>query len=134
MARPRPVLSSRPCLLVALVWLAGCGGLTPDPQSPSMEPFTDVGRPDSITLLVQNRNFSDARLFLLRSGATLPLGVVNGKGEEEFDVDWRISEPIRIRIEILAGPSCTTREILADPGDVLELQIDQNFMHSRACR
>ena len=44
------------------------------------------------------------------------------------------SDPIRIRIEILAGPSCTTEELLADPGDVLELQIDQNFLHSRQCR
>lgn len=120
--------------LTGLVFLVGCAGFTPDPQAPSTEPFTDVGRPNSITILVQNRNFGDARLFLLRSGATLPLGTVNGKGDEEFDVEWRISEPIRIRIEILAGPSCTTREILADPGDTLELQIDQNFMHSQACR
>lgn len=127
-------MARRVLVASTLVFLFGCSGFTPDPRAPSTEPFTDTGRPDSITLLVQNRNFSDARLFLLRSGATLPLGVVNGKGEEEFKVDWRISEPIRIRIEILAGPSCTTREILADPGDTLELQIDQNFMHSRACR
>lgn len=120
--------------VIATVAFAGCSGFTPDPQAPSAQPFTDVGPPTSITLLVQNRNFSDARLFVLRRGATLPLGVVGGKEESEFEVAWDMSDPIRIRIEILAGPSCTTEEILADPGDVLELQIDQNFLHSRQCR
>lgn len=121
-------------IVSAVVFVAGCAGFTPDPQAPNADAFTNVGPPTSITLLVQNRNFGDARLFLLRRGATLPLGVVGGKADAEFDVDWDISDPIRIRIEILAGPSCTTEEIFADPGDVLELQIDQNFMHSRRCR
>ncbi|MBT8489275.1 MAG: hypothetical protein HKN72_07210 [Gemmatimonadetes bacterium] len=127
-------MTRRILALTATLVAAACSGFTPDPQAPDAQPFTDVGPPTSITLLVQNRNFSDARLFVLRRGATLPLGVVGGKDESEFDVDWDISDPIRIRIEILAGPSCTTEELLADPGDVLELQIDQNFMHSRQCR
>lgn len=118
----------------ATVAVAACSGFTPDPQAPDARPFTDVGQPTSITLLVQNRNFSDARLFVLRRGATLPLGVVGGKAEAEFDVDWDMSDPIQIRIEILAGPTCITEELRADPGDVLELQIDQNFLHSRQCR
>jgi len=124
----------RTLALAAAVAMAACSGFTPDPQAPSAQPFTEVGPPTSITLLVQNRNFSDARLFVLRRGATLPLGVVSGKAESEFDLDWDISDPIQIRIEILAGPTCITEELLADPGDVLELQIDQNFMHSRRCR
>ncbi len=124
----------RTLAVVAVAATAACAGLTPDPQAPTMEPFTAVGPPTSITLLVQNRNFNEARLFVLRRGATLPLGVVGGKAESEFNVEWDMSDPIQIRIDILAGSSCTTEEILADPGDVLELQIDQDFMHSRRCR
>lgn len=124
-------------LLVALVAIgsaAACSGFTPDPAAPSGEPFTQVGPPSSITLLVDNRNFSEVRLFVLRRGATRSLGVLGGKAQGEFTIDWDMSDPIRIRIDVLAGPTCTTEELLADPGDTLELQIDQNFMHSRRCR
>lgn len=117
-----------------LVVLGACAGFSPDPQQPSGEPFTEFGPPDSITLLVQNRNFADARLFVLRRGATRSLGVVGGKSDQEFELDWDMSDPIRIRIDLLAGPSCTTDELMADPGDVLELQIDPDFMHTRGCR
>jgi len=121
-------------MLLATTVASACAGFSPDPDQLDREPFTEPERPTSITLLVQNRNFADARLFVLRRGATRSLGVVGGKAETEFDIDWDMSDPIRVRIDLLAGPSCTTDEILADPGDVLELQIAQNFMHTRGCR
>jgi hypothetical protein len=121
-------------ILGLLVSASACAGFTPDPEEPSREPFTDVGPPTSITLLVDNRNFTDARLYVLRRGARTTLGVIGGKSQAEYEIDWDISDPIQIEIDLLAGPTCTTEELRADPGDVLELQIDQDFMHSSACR
>lgn len=120
--------------LGVLVTASACSGFTPDPERPSAEPFTESGPPTTITLLVDNRNFTDARLYVLRRGATSALGVVGGKTQAEFELDWEISDPIQIRIDLLAGPTCTTEELRADPGDVLDLQIEQNFMHTAGCR
>lgn len=117
-----------------VVAVSACAGFTPDPEQSSADPFTESGTPTTITLLVDNRNFSDARLYVLRRGATSTLGVVGGKSQMDFELDWEISDPIQIRIDLLAGPTCTTEELRADPGDVLELQIEQNFMHTPGCR
>lgn len=117
-----------------LVVASACAGFTPDPEQPSAELFTESGPPTSITLLVDNRNFTDARLYVLRRGARTTLGVIGGKSQAEYEIDWDISDPIRIEIDLLAGPTCTTEELRADPGDVLELQIEQDFMHTRGCR
>ena len=114
-----------------LVTLTGCASSST--AGSGMEPFTDTGADDTITVIVQNRNFADARLYVLRRGARQSLGVVSGLGDEEFTLDWSFSEPIQIEIDMVAGPSCTTREIQADPGDVLELQIASVFTESQAC-
>lgn len=112
--------------------LAACAS-SPTPGS-EMEPFTQDGPANSITIIVQNRNFADARLYVLRRGARESLGVVTGKTDEEFSLDWSFSDPIQIEIDMVAGPSCTTEELQADPGDVFELQIDVVFSQSSACR
>lgn len=125
----------RPILSFGLVLTAvACATSAPGASQPDADPFTEFGPPTSITLLVDNRNFSDARLHVLRPGSTRSLGVVGGKSQAEFELDWDITDPIQIRIDLLAGPTCTTEELRADPGDVLELQIDQDFMHTRGCR
>ena len=122
-------------LLIATVAAAGgCAAMTPDPQRPSAAPFTEPDRPTSIRIIVQNRNFAEARLYVLRRGATRSLGIVGGKADAEFEIDWEISDPIQVRIELLAGPSCTTEELMADPGDILELQIDAVFRRTIGCR
>lgn len=113
-------------LLVAACATAGSGD----------SPFGRGGdRPDSILLRVRNVNFADARLYTIRSGTSRKLlGSVNGKQDAEFTVSWPFSEPLRIEIDLLAGPSCTTEALYVDPGDVLELQIESVFGQTRMCR
>lgn len=119
----------RALLLASLVALSGCataGG--------GSDPFGNGGRADSIMLHVRNLNFADARLYAIRRAATRRLlGSVGGKQEREFTLDWDISEPLRIQIDLLAGPTCTTQEMIVDPGDQLELQIDAVFNRSSFC-
>ena len=134
-----PVTSSmavRCCALGVALLLSSSCAQSGRPLGTS-EPFADARSEEEsqITLFVQNFNFSDARLFTIRrGGARRPLGRVGGKGEERFRLEWPMSEPLRIEIDLLAGPTCITRDLVVDPGDTLELQISAVFTQTAACR
>lgn len=123
----------RATLALACILTIGACASSSTGSASEMEPFTNVGPETGITVVVQNRNFSDARLYALRRGARRSLGVVEGKSDAEFELDWEMTDPIQIRIDLLAGPTCTTEELRADPGDIFELQIDSDFRAMRGC-
>jgi len=126
----RPRLTVRSAIVVGLL-LAGCQSSGSSYQS---EPFTTGGQASEVHLIVQNRNFADVRLYALRRGRREILGTVGGKTDAEYDIDWDLSDPLQIEIDLLAGPTCFTRELLVDPGDIIELQIAPTFSQSAACR
>ncbi len=88
----------------------------------------------TVRIVVQNRNFQDARLFTHRLGGRAILGMVGAKVDREFVLDWDIPEPLYIEIDMLTGPRCFTDELIVDPGDVLELQIAPEFSRTMGCR
>ena len=136
LARVTKSMGVRCCVLGAALLLSTSCAQSGRPLDTS-EPFADArsGEERRITLLVRNFNFSDARLFTIRrGGARRPLGRVGGKGEEQFRLEWPMSEPLRIEIDLLAGPTCITRDLMVDPGDSLELQISAVFTQTAACR
>ena len=96
--------------------------------------YTSTDRPTQVRLLVQNLNFNDARLFALALNGRTPIGQVSGKQDKEFELNWPLSSPMRIEINMVAGPKCTTQEMQVDPGDILELQIASVFTQTAACR
>jgi hypothetical protein len=99
------------------------------------DPFGGEGvRASSVRLIVQNLNFSDARLYAMTRGGRRSIGIVGGKATEEFTLDWTTPESLQIEINLLAGPRCYTRAMEVDPGDVLELQIASVFTQTSACR
>ena len=118
--------------LAALVVIAACA--TPGRGVERQEPFTreSLGE-DRIRVHVQNDNFSDARLYAVGTSARHPLGVVTGKQLAVLDIPWDFSQPLRIEIDLLAGPKCTTRIINADPGDELDLRIESVLSRSSLC-
>ncbi|MDX1645656.1 MAG: hypothetical protein R3304_00825 [Longimicrobiales bacterium] len=123
---------SRIILTVAAgLWLVGCASGTARSDA---DPFTESEAPSSITIMVMNRNFADARLYALRRGQRQSLGVVSGLTDYEFTLEWNFSEPLQLEIDMVAGPQCRTRAIQADPGDVFEFQIASVFTESQACR
>jgi hypothetical protein len=126
----RTVATLLPVLLA--LSLAGCASTA---GAPAEDPFDPQGSgATNVRLLVQNLNFSDARLFAIRPGRRTSLGVVGGKQNREFSLDWAVPEPLQIEIDLLAGSKCLTREMVVDPGDVLDLQIASVFSQTSACR
>ena len=82
---------------------------------------------------VQNDNFMDARLYAIGWSSRQHLGIVVGKQQAVLEIPWNFSKPLRIEIDLLAGPKCTTDTIEADPGDILDLRIESVLSRSAAC-
>jgi hypothetical protein len=122
---------TRIAALVLGLMLVGCGSSGSSPQG---DPFSGGNRDATIQLIIQNLNFSDARLYTIVRGARKQLGIIGGKQDAEFTLPWTIPEPLQIEINLLAGPQCYTREMMVDPGDIIELQISTVFSQSSACR
>ena len=87
----------------------------------------------TIRVHVQNDNFMDARLYAIGSSSRQHLGIVVGKQQAVLEIPWDFSKPLRIEIDLLAGPKCTTDTIEADPGDILDLRIESVLSRSAAC-
>jgi hypothetical protein len=119
-----------PFLVLSL--LAGCATAG---KAVDADPFKEApkGRQE-IRIAVENLNFNDARLFALSLGKRQRLGIVAGKRSAVFTIPWPGPEPLRIEIDLLAGPKCTTRMIETDPGDTLDLIIESVFDQTRYCR
>lgn len=113
--------------LAALLALSACasgGGRGTTPESDSQ-----------IRIEVMNNNFADVTVWLVVRGSQRDrLGTVTGKSNETFTVPWTFSEPLRLELDLLAGPRCRTREIMADPGDVLELEVQAVFAATSWCQ
>lgn len=76
-----------------------------------------------INIEVTNFAFEDATLHVSWSGRRRRLGIVIGTQTAEFILPWDAIEEIRIEIDLLAYGRCTTRAVLASPGDVILLEI-----------
>ncbi len=126
--------AARRALLAALlVWSAGgCGaaGRLVEREDPFLRAEPEA---TEVRVHVLNRNFSDARLYAIGLSKRIRLGVVQGKGEAVFSIPWDFSEPLRIEIDLLAGPKCVTRAIEADPGDTFDLQIKPDLGATPGC-
>ena len=116
---------------VALLGVAACAANRQSTDSPFDSGDGDTGR---IVLEVRNLNFTDARLYAWRDGQRINLGTVTGKQDARFPLEWRYGQQIQIEINLLAGPTCTTDRMNAEPGDILELQIPVNFNAMVGCR
>ena len=126
------MITKTPTSLAALVVIVACA--TPGRFGERQQPFPrePVGE-ETIRIHVQNDNFMDARLYAVGLGKRHLLGVVTGKQLAVLAIPWDFSEPLRIEIDLLAGPKCTTRTIVADPGDEFDLRIESVLSRSAAC-
>ena len=103
----------------------GCAGT---PRSPFIDP-----EDARIQIEVLNRNFQDATLYALWTGQRRRLGIVTIGKDGRFMLPWPTSNELRIEIDLLAGINCTTESILAQPGDVIVVQIRSQMIPSLDC-
>lgn len=91
----------------------------------SANPYSaDMGERKQVQIDIQNDNFSDASIWVVVRGSRQKrLGTVTGKSSASFKLNWTFTEPLRLQLDFVAGPKCTTRALQVDPGDVLQLQI-----------
>ncbi len=126
-------LRPRACRLVTLAAVALSTAACGSGRGPSgASPFNDGEAPTTIQIQVRNLNFLDARLFAIRRGSRVRIGSITGKTDELFTLRWPFTDPLAIEIDLVGGGKCTTRSLMTDPGDLIELQIEGRL--SRSCR
>lgn len=86
-----------------------------------------------IKIFVTNLAFSDVTLYGFPNGARIRLGRVTGKQEEVFTMPLMAPADFYVEIDFLAGPTCITERMMIDPGDHLDLTI-QNENLNWICR
>lgn len=143
MHRPHPVLyrprppdrsgRSRCWLLpglISILALWGCGG----GGSQVDNPFETRAGMNQIEIQVQNLNWHDATLHAHRAGQRQRLGIVTGKSDATFTMDWRQLLPLQIEIDLLAAGSCITRPLQVAPGEIVVLHIETRLQMDPDCR
>jgi hypothetical protein len=111
--------------------LVGCGTRGPGQGA---DPFSGSGAGASqVRLRVRNQNFYDATITAIGDATQRRLGVVGGNQTSVFTMPWEFTSGLRIRIDLLAGPSCTTEMIQANPGDDIDVQIPPDLGTSGFC-
>ena len=92
------------------------------------------GLVEEIEIRIINNNFSDARLYAVHPRGREYIGMLTGKTEANYTLDWDFSQTLSIEISLLAGGTCTTEELIVDPGEALFLSIDSTLATMRNCR
>ena len=104
--------------LAATVFLVGCAVINPKSDS-----FSDVQGKQEVKVFVTNLAFMDATIYGITDDGRRRLGRVTGKRESVFTMPLQIPTRMYLEVDILAGPRCETERLFVDPGDHLELII-----------
>lgn len=127
----RKSLTGTALALLVVGGLAACGG---GRAAANADPFENAAEgPRVINIHVTNLNFNEARLWAISMEGRQRIGVIGGKADAVYRLPWNFSQPLRIEIDLLAGPRCTTEPINVDPGDDLRLQIEMDLARQARC-
>jgi hypothetical protein len=123
----------RRALACALVLsAAACGTRT---SYPGQDPFAEGGgAAQDLRIQVRNNNFYDATLTAVSDVGRRRLGTVSGNQSAAFTMPWSFTGGLRIEINLLAGPTCTTDYVTVSPGGVVRLEIMSSFDSTPNCR
>ena len=83
-------------------------------------------------LVVQNHNWLDAHVYLVRGRGSMrtSLGFITALGKREFELPSWATLPgndVRILIRLIGGVSYLTPVVDVYPGDVVELEVENNL-------
>jgi hypothetical protein len=111
--------------ILALVVGTGCSTVTRNPFSGSRS-----GDAEQIRIRIENQNFNDATVHVLRGGERIRLGVATGKADKDFRVRWNFTLPIEFEIHLVGGGGCRVRTMTVDPGDRIWVRIPTQIFGS----
>ena len=97
---------------------------------------TVAERRPPVELIVQNNNWLDAHLYLVRGGIVrTSLGLMTALGTREFELPSWATLPgndVQILVHLIGGVSYLTPAVNVDRGDVVELVVQNNLALSSA--
>lgn len=97
-------------------------------------PFADgADRGQTIEIEVRNRNFEQATLYAVRLGERSRLGIVEGKQDRSFRLQWRTQASLQIEVVLQGGDRCLTRAIPVDPGDSVVMDVASDVVSDPDC-
>lgn len=118
---------SSPALLLSLVLLAACAKRGPAEGAPT-------GQNSEIALEVENHNWSDVIIYLVRGSASERLGMVGALNTETFVFPYRrlgIGGDVRLRAYPIGGPAGFTSENLyVQPGQWIKWTLESDLSRS----
>ena len=106
--------------------LAGCAS-----GRSGREPFSEATRETEVKLFVTNLAFNQVTLYGITNGNRRHLGRLTGKKETVFTLPMDIASELYLEIDFLAGPKCFTERMIVDPGDHLDLVIQNENLSWR---
>jgi len=115
--------------LLLPVVVMGCNATRADPMAGRMGAGSAM-----IQLRVTNLGFNDATLTAITTGNRVRLGVVPGKTNQSFTIPWDALQELRVQISVLAGGNYTTPSVTVNPGERVELLIQENLRSSQIRR
>jgi hypothetical protein len=110
----------------------GCGGA----RSPESREANDRAADSEVAIEVENHNFSDIVIYLVRGGQTQRLGLVTGLSTAHYVISYRrlgSTGDARLRAYPIGGPAAFTSEDLhVQPGQwikwTLEADLSRSFL------
>lgn len=114
--------------LAATTPVAGWAQSSQDPGSEKLPPIEIAPRPPGASLEVENDNWLDVHLYLVRDGLLTSLGFMNGPGRAEFRLP-SVSTMPGSDVQILALPiggsaAYLSPVVVVNPGEVVKMVVE----------
>jgi hypothetical protein len=113
-------------LLLTLLF-AGCASHHRGPQEPAASPNTPV------ELEVENHNWSDIVIYLVRGSQRQRLGMVTALGNTVFTFPYRRlgnSGDARLAAHAIGGSGYTSESVLVQPGQMIKWTLESDLSRS----
>jgi hypothetical protein len=97
-------------------------------NAPTESAFAE--RESNAELVVQNNNWLDAHLYVVRGGMRTSWGFMTALATRKFELPLsgtRSGDDVQILVHLIGGPSFLTRPVDVYGGDVVELVIQNNL-------
>ena len=95
-------------------------------SSPSDNPLAE--RTPLAELVVQNNNWLDAHVYLVRGGVRTSLGFTTALGKRKFELpSWATLSGVQVLVHLIGGSSYLTPVVDAYPGDVVRLVLQNSL-------